>query len=1051
MKDRITNHGSIFSNMIALAIELGVFFWILESAIDVLVFHEGSFVRQILSPDTNELWMRLVVVCILIGFGVYAQFMITKRRRAEERVEHLNLVLRAIRNINQLITRERDRDRLLQGACDNLTETRGYHSAWIALLDESGELVTTAGAGLGEDFLPLVEQLNRGELPACARMALSQSGVVIIEDRASTCAGCPLSKNHGNMAAMAVRLEHGEKVYGVLTIHTLTDFVADEEERSLFQEVAADIAFALRSIELEEERKRTEEALRRRAEELTALQATVLDITAPHDLPTLLETIVERATQLLNRPSGGMYLCNPDREEARCVVSYNTPDDYIGTVLKYSEGAAGIVAQTGEPLIIDDYRTWSRRAAVYEEEQPFTAVLSAPMIWKGQVTGVIHVLDDVETKRFTQADLELLTLFANHAAIAVENTRLYEEAQKEILERKRAEEEIGRLAKFPSENPNPVLRVAKDGTILYTNEASLSLLNLWGCQVGQLLPDDWRKLTLDVFSSGSSKEAEVEVGDRILSLTFAPVVDADYVNVYGLDITERKRAEAALRESEALYHSLVESLPQNIFRKDSDGRFTFANQRFCTTQGKPLAEIIGKTDFDLHPPDLAKKYQEDDQRIIEAGEIFETVEEHQPLGGEKIYVRVVKTPIYDSKGQAAGIQGIFWDITERKRAEEALRRSEKQASAAIEAARGFTFSYDITTGKIIWGGAIEEITGYTPEEFAQVDIEGWTERIHSEDRDKVLSILQEAIQKKDRATAEYRFKTKKGYVVLSSISLTEKEHGKAVRLVGILQDITERKRAEEALKEYSERLEEMVEERTQELRDAQEQLVRREKLAILGQLAGGVGHELRNPLGVISNAVYFLQMTLTEADETTKEYLEMISAEVRNSSKIISDLLDFSRTRMPDRERVAVSELVAEVLEKRPPPVEVEVITQIAPDLPPVFVDPRQMGQVLVNLVVNAYQAMKEGGRLVIKTSEVSEKPPRSVAISITDTGCGIPEENMAKLFEPLFTTKARGIGLGLAVSKSLVEANGGSIEVESEEGKGSTFTVRLPTREVEV
>jgi C4-dicarboxylate-specific signal transduction histidine kinase len=254
-------------------------------------------------------------------------------------------------------------------------------------------------------------------------------------------------------------------------------------------------------------------------------------------------------------------------------------------------------------------------------------------------------------------------------------------------------------------------------------------------------------------------------------------------------------------------------------------------------------------------------------------------------------------------------------------------------------------------------------------------------------------------------------------------------------------EITERKQAEEALKEYSERLEEMVEERTQELRDTQEQLVRRERLAVLGQLAGSVSHELRNPLGVISNAVYFLQLTIPDADETTKEYLEIISEEVRNSTKIVSDLLDFSRTRLPDREEVAVSELVAQVLEKRPPPEEVEVITDIAPNFPLVFVDSRQIGQVLANLVVNAYQAMPEGGNLAIS----AQAEEGQVSLSIADTGCGIPPENMAKLFEPLFTTRARGIGLGLAVSRSLVEANEGSIEVESEMGKGSTFTVRLP------
>lgn len=155
----------------------------------------------------------------------------------------------------------------------------------------------------------------------------------------------------------------------------------------------------------------------------------------------------------------------------------------------------------------------------------------------------------------------------------------------------------------------------------------------------------------------------------------------------------------------------------------------------------------------------------------------------------------------------------------------------------------------------------------------------------------------------------------------------------------------------------------MVEERTKELRDAHEELVRKDKLAVLGQLAGGVGHELPNPLAVISNAVYYLRMVLPDADETIKEYLEMISSEVGNSQKIISDLLGFSRTKSPDREETAVSELLAEVLETQPAPEEVKVSLEIPSHLPAVFVDPRQIGQVLSNLVTNAYHAMPEGGR----------------------------------------------------------------------------------------
>lgn len=263
-------------------------------------------------------------------------------------------------------------------------------------------------------------------------------------------------------------------------------------------------------------------------------------------------------------------------------------------------------------------------------------------------------------------------------------------------------------------------------------------------------------------------------------------------------------------------------------------------------------------------------------------------------------------------------------------------------------------------------------------------------------------------------------------------------------------EIVERKRSEEALRkseerltQYTGRLEEMVEERTKDLKEAQAQLVRSEKLAVLGKMAGGVGHELRNPLGVMNNAVYYLKTTLNDTEETTKEYLEIISSEIYNADKIVSDLLDFSRVKPAEREKTALSELVAQVLEKHQAPENVEVTAAIPPDLCTVFVDPGKIDQVLVNLVTNAYQAMTDAGRLTVRAREEQNK----VSLSITDTGCGISKANMQNIFEPLFTTKARGIGLGLAVSRSLVEASGGSIKVESEEGKGSTFTLILPTK----
>jgi sigma-B regulation protein RsbU (phosphoserine phosphatase) len=153
------------------------------------------------------------------------------------------------------------------------------------------------------------------------------------------------------------------------------------------------------------------------------------------------------------------------------------------------------------------------------------------------------------------------------------------------------------------------------------------------------------------------------------------------------DITQRREAEAKVRDSEALYHSLVETLPQNIFRKDLQERFTFANQHFCQTLGRELKDIVGKTDFDFFPAEMAAKYQRDDRRVVETGRPLEAVEEHQPPGGGKIYVQVVKTPLRGAYGQIIGLQGIFWDITAQKRAEEQIRKANAELARSREQLR----------------------------------------------------------------------------------------------------------------------------------------------------------------------------------------------------------------------------------------------------------------------------------------------------------------------------------------------------------------------------
>ncbi len=271
------------------------------------------------------------------------------------------------------------------------------------------------------------------------------------------------------------------------------------------------------------------------------------------------------------------------------------------------------------------------------------------------------------------------------------------------------------------------------------------------------------------------------------------------INYLNKEIAERKRAEEALRESEERHRKLFEEARDGIVLADVEaGVIVDCNRAAAELVGRDKSELIGQHQKMLHPPrEIKEGFSVSFKKHIEESE-GQVLEEQVITRTGEIKEVAIKANLLHV-GNRKLLQGMFRDITERKRAEEALRKSERQASAAIEAARALTFSYDIATGKIDWGGAIEEITGYTRREFAKVDIEDWADRIHPDDRDEILSILQEAMGK-DKATADYRFRTKKGYVTLSSISLTEKQDGKAVRLVGILQDITERKRAEELLR-----------------------------------------------------------------------------------------------------------------------------------------------------------------------------------------------------------------------------------------------------------
>lgn len=243
-----------------------------------------------------------------------------------------------------------------------------------------------------------------------------------------------------------------------------------------------------------------------------------------------------------------------------------------------------------------------------------------------------------------------------------------------------------------------------------------------------------------------------------------------------------------------------------------------------------------------------------------------------------------------------------------------------------------------------------------------------------------------------------------------------------------------------ALEAINNNLEALVEQRTEELRAAHQELVRREKLAFLGTLAGALGHELRNPLSAMATSVYVLK-EVAPANGEAAHHLTILAHQIAAANRIITNLLDFARTREPMCEEVDLREVVQEAIESSVIPSAVRLTVSLGEEPVRVMADATQISQVLLNLIANAVQAMPGGGHLEVALSRNAE----GVEITVADTGCGMTEQQRAQLFQPLFTTKPKGIGLGLAVSKKLIEAHGGEITCETAVGRGTRFSIRLP------
>ncbi len=504
------------------------------------------------------------------------------------------------------------------------------------------------------------------------------------------------------------------------------------------------------------------------------------------------------------------------------------------------------------------------------------------------------------------------------------------------------------------------------------------------------------------------------------------------------EIAGRKRTEEHLRQSEERFRGIFEHVDDIIFTVEADGTFSSVSPSIERMLGSKPEEWIGRSFRGLVHPDDQPRMQE----------LFLQAQAGRPLpvfqvrilttAGDYLESEVVANPIH--RGDTLTLIAVVRDITERKRAAQAIEESERRFRAIFDTAPDGIFTIALNGVLTSVNPAVAHLVGWTDTDLVGTAFPAW---IHHEDVERVNAAFLNVLSGQT-IEVEARVRAKAGgYKVLDFTATPQIEHGSVAGVLGFFRDVTERKGMEAEIRKLNEELEEKVKERTRQLLDTQDELLRNEKLAVLGQVAGSVGHELRNPLGVMSNAIYFLQTVLAGADSGVKEYLDIIKNEIASSERIVSDLLDSVRIKPPQIQTVGISELIRLTLGKLTVPPTVQVKLDVPKTLPPLWVDAQQMQQVLRNLIVNGIEAMPDGGILAIRAS--ADTAARTASIVVQDNGIGMTPEQMGKLFQPLFTTKARGIGLGLVVVKNLTQANGGSVDVRSEPGKGTVFSITLP------
>ncbi len=653
----------------------------------------------------------------------------------------------------------------------------------------------------------------------------------------------------------------------------------------------------------------------------------------------------------------------------------------------------------------------------------------------------------VETATPYDLVLEMTTAKGNHRWVRTVGRPVVQNGKvvslrgyfQDVTEVKHTRDEIARLARFPAQNPYPVLRIDEEGTILYANPATQALLPSWHCRTGESVPDRIAAIAAQALLEDRILDTELECDERTILFAFAPVTGDNTVNIYGFDITARKTMEQSLARSE---RRLTEAMDlANAAEWEFDlptGEFTF-NDRFYALYGTTAEREGG---YRMSAEDYASRFLYPEDAHLVAAEVARAMTEAdanatwqlehriRTRDGRQRFIIVRITTIKNAQGHTIATHGVNQDITERRLAEDERARL---AIALEQAAESVVMTN--AQGEITYANsAFERITGYT-----RAEVMGQNPRIlkSGEQDDVFYNDLWKTLGRGEVWSGKLKNRRKDGklYDAEMAISPVHDESGSITSYVAIQRDVTD----ELAL----------------ERRVSQSQ-----KLEAIGTLAGGIAHDFNNILGAILGYGQLIAEAVSPGSETHDDITELLKAAHR-ATDLVRQILAFSRRSEEDLQVIEVGLIAKEALKLLRPslPATIEIRADIDDTGTAVLADPTQIHQVLMNLCTNSYHSMREkGGTLTVSLKPYTVDAATAgsnpdlrqgdyVRLTVADTGHGISPENLERVLEPFFTTKEQGegTGLGLSTVHGIVTSHGGALTIYSEVGAGTTVHAYLP------